>query len=229
MPPLSNQLTEATRAKKPLAGYGDRVVDSQAMAASERLVPDKTLRANLSMAAIHFAQKEALKHRRAGTSPGSGSNASHWYRELEKLPIAGRPFAAPQLKAFRVLYDSALRWHMHMNEESLVESEISVDKDGYAHDDEGNPKWFVGKQYAGETYKASNVPFGLPKAGKSKADNTKRIEAFVRLPERQLTGSFGQSILRQLKAGRSLTDPQNKAVRQMLYRARMRDEANLFR
>lgn len=223
------KLAEATRTKKPLAGYGDRMVDSQAVAASERLVPDKTLRANLSMAAIHFAQKQALKHKRAGTNPGSGSNASHWYRELERLPLGLKGLTAPQLKAFATLYDSALRWNMHMTEAVLVESEAYVDDEGYAHDDEGN-KWFVGKRYAGGTYKPSQLP--MPSGGgksRAKVDNTKRIEAFVRLPERQVAGSFGKSILSQLKDGRALSDKQKKVVRQMFYRARMRDEADLFR
>jgi len=103
-----------------------------------------------------------------------------------------------------------------------------VDDEGYAHDDEGN-KWFVGKRYAGGTYKPSQLPSPSTREAKPTTDNAERIAAFVGLPPRQVAGDFGQSILSQMKAGRALTEPQKKAVRQMFYRARMRDEADLFR
>lgn len=111
--------------------------------------------------------------------------------------------------------------------DAMTEAElIHVDADGYAHDDEGN-RWFVGKQFPEGQYRPRDVP--LPAAEPVTVDNTARIEAFVRLPQHQVTSSFGQSILRQLKYGRALTEPQKKAVRQMFYRARMRDDADLFR
>lgn len=112
-------------------------------------------------------------------------------------------------------------------EAALTESDIYVNDAGYARDDEGN-EWFVGRQYAGGTYKYSQLPD--PPAPKLRStDNTARIAAFKSLPERTLNGNFGRSILRHLQAGRSLSEPQRKAVRQMFYRARLRAEADLFR
>lgn len=111
----------------------------------------------------------------------------------------------------------------------LNESEVSVDDEGYATDDEGN-RWFVGKQYAGGTYRARDLPSGgTTRPAAPKADNSRRIEAFQKLPAHAREGSFGRSILQQLKDGRSLSEAQRKAVRQMFYKARLRDLADLFR
>lgn len=135
-------------------------------------------------------------------------------------------------------------------EQAISESEVYVDKDGYAHDDEGN-RWFVGNKRAPGTYRSGQVPMPskdrdqdrhgagkkrfrssvrTPLAGQeSSGDKSKRVEAFAKLPERQRSGEFAQSILSQIKAGRSLTAPQLKAVRQMFYRSRLRDLAGLFK
>ena len=123
-----------------------------------------------------------------------------------------------------------------------MSEEIYVDKDGYAHDDEGN-RWFVGKRYAGRmigTYRARDVPppADKPSTGKRRfrskvltplAGQDKRIEAFEKLPAHAREGSFGKSILSQLRAQRVLSPKQKKAVRQMFYRAKLRDLADLFR
>lgn len=42
--------------------------------------------------------------------------------------------------------------------------EVSVDDRGYAHDDEGN-SWYVGRQYAGETYLGPHLPPYLQDSG----------------------------------------------------------------
>ena len=114
---------------------------------------------------------------------------------------------------------------------ALVESEVFVDEDGYAHDDEGN-RWFVGKSVTPGTYRARDLPPPAAprgKPGQPQVDNTKRIEAFQKLPAHARDGSFGSSILQQLRAGKALSDAQRKAVRQMFYKARLRDLADLFR
>lgn len=111
---------------------------------------------------------------------------------------------------------------------ALAESEVYVDDEGYATDDEGN-RWFVGKRFAGGTHRPKDLPQPAERPKAPAADNAKRIEAFQKLPAVQRDGSFGQSILRQLRDGRALTEPQRKAVRQMFYRARLRDLADLFR
>lgn len=121
---------------------------------------------------------------------------------------------------------------------AIFESEVYVDENGYAHDDEGN-RWFVGKGFAPGDYRPREVP--LPSSPQRSrwerpepssrpiVDNSKRIAAFEKLPERQRTGTFGASILRQLQAGKALTEKQKSAVRQMFYRASLRDLADAFR
>jgi hypothetical protein len=46
-----------------------------------------------------------------------------------------------------------------VKEAMLAESEVYVDDEGMAHDDEGN-SWHVGTQYAGGTYRAGELPSG---------------------------------------------------------------------
>lgn len=129
---------------------------------------------------------------------------------------------------------------------ALSESEVYVDENGYARDDEGN-MWFVGKSFANGIYHPRSLP---PPPGpaqgrqsqsrpgtRPKTDNSKRIEAFQKLPAHAREGSFGRSTLQQLKDGRTLSDAQLKVIRQMFYKARnhegvsgsLRDLADLFR
>jgi len=117
--------------------------------------------------------------------------------------------------------------------------EVFVDNKGYAHDDEGN-SWFVGPQYAGYT----GHPRGLPSPGRQRPtyrprpapsapaslgpDAKKWLEILdALLAVRQ--DRFIQSIRDQVARGRGLSDAQLKAVRQNLYRNRMKDKADFFR
>jgi len=109
----------------------------------------------------------------------------------------------------------------------VLEHEKYVDDDGNAHDDEGNT-WHVGKRYAG----AFNREVPGPRVEREPSPRVESDPARVAALEKAVAargGDFLRSILSQVRDGRVLSDAQKKAVRQAFYRARMKDEADLFR
>ena len=117
----------------------------------------------------------------------------------------------------------------------LLASEVYVDEKGMAHDDEGNT-YYVGKQYGGETYGGTRTPWGnrVPSRSRSTTPsrgpvNKAQVDVLEALIAKKGSNSFISSILSQVKGGKALSDAQKKAVRQNLYRAGMRSEADLFR
>lgn len=106
--------------------------------------------------------------------------------------------------------------------QAIVEGEVHVDDEGYAHDDEGN-KWFAGKRFAGDTHRMRDVPMPPDSVA------SKRLDAMGKLPAHMRSSGFAASIMRQLKIGGTLTDKQRAAARRMFYQARLRDLAELFR
>jgi hypothetical protein len=120
----------------------------------------------------------------------------------------------------------------------LLASEVYVDDKGMAHDDEGN-SYYVGKQYGGETYGGTRTPWGRGRGrGRSPAPrrtpsrgpvDKAQVDALEALITKRGQNAFLSSILSQVKGGKTLSDKQKKAVRQNLYRASMRAQADLFR
>lgn len=113
----------------------------------------------------------------------------------------------------------------------LAEYEVHVDDDGYAYDDEGNRE-FVGRRFRGNYFgvkavKKSGMPETPPRREVPEAD-PRKVEVLTRALAAR-PNDFLSSILRQVREGRALTEPQKKAVRQNLYRLRMREDADLFR
>ena len=107
-----------------------------------------------------------------------------------------------------------------------------VDSKGYAHDDEGN-RWYVNKpegHYRPGTIPSSDVggarrpPIPPPRPSEDKAKLTVLDALLAKRPDR-----FVQSIRDQVAKGRALSEPQLKVVRQILYKNRMRSEADIFR
>lgn len=118
-------------------------------------------------------------------------------------------------------------------EKILLEYEVYVDEDGFAHNDEGESE-YVGKEFAGQTFGLHNMPRGVrhPRGGRPERPRTEVDQRKVDVLTRAISArenSFLSSILAQVRDGRVLTDAQKKVVRQNLYRLRMRDEADLFR
>lgn len=122
----------------------------------------------------------------------------------------------------------------------VLEYEVYVDEDGYAHDDEGNVE-FVGKEYGPQTYGLHDMPDGvkyprgeysrerLPKPSRPRIEvDQRKVEALQKAIAMR-SNEFLSSILSQVKDGRVLSDAQKKAVRQNFYRLRMKDDADLFR
>lgn len=115
--------------------------------------------------------------------------------------------------------------------EVLAESEIYVDENGWAHDDEGN-RWFVGKGRpgTGATYSASGYrkQFGggasSPAGGRQPLSPEQR-QAIATLVQRVPGNDFLMSISSQ--AARGLTAKQKAAIKKFMLRAGM-PEASLF-
>lgn len=125
----------------------------------------------------------------------------------------------------------------------LIEREVWVDDQGYAHDDEGN-RWYVGM--ASGTYSYREVPPPRddrpgrrpyrPKYNRArtpkKVKMSKEAEAQAKVLEDAIAkrkNKFLSSILSQVQAGRTLSDKQNLAVRRILHKLRMHDESKLFK
>lgn len=117
----------------------------------------------------------------------------------------------------------------------LVESEIYVDVNGWARDDEGN-SWYVGagRPGLGQTYSYSAyqrqfgpVPRDTTRAGRplKKKLSAEQVAALGRLAEMSPGNNFIASIRSQVKWG--LSEKQILAVRNMMKRLGM-PEANLF-
>lgn len=124
----------------------------------------------------------------------------------------------------------------------INESEVYVDENGYAHDDEGN-SWYVGKGGAGGVYKAST--FGRsrygggrssggagsyssqPKPPRASADAA-QVAAIQKLAAARPGSNFVMSIKTQVERGGNLSPKQKAVVVQMLQSAGMTAEAALF-
>ena len=117
-------------------------------------------------------------------------------------------------------------------EDHLTEWMITV-MDGIAMDDEGN-RWPVqgwnDGHYSGRQASAivSHAPREKPSRRKTGKVNKEQLEVMDALVKAR-PGSFIKSIRDQVARGVALSDKQKKAVRQNLYRARMKKEADLFR
>ena len=121
----------------------------------------------------------------------------------------------------------------------LLESEIWVDKDGYAHDDEGN-SWYVGSSKQG-LYNASNYPGPYPDDQKSsyKSDRgysqsseedsrfNDQLDALDKLYKK--TGHvYVDSVRDFLRRRGSLSHKQSSAIKKFLYNAEMKQFVQLF-
>jgi len=116
--------------------------------------------------------------------------------------------------------------------EALDESEVWVDVNGYAHDDEGNV-WRVGTQHSGHHGKSGSLGGGSrrPRStfrGSKPSQDMAKIAALAKALERR-HNNFLSSVSQQLTRGRTLSEKQKKIVREILHKLRMKDEAELFR
>lgn len=116
-------------------------------------------------------------------------------------------------------------------EKTVSEWEAYIDDDGYAHDDEGNVE-FVGKHHPSGTYGLHDFPRTRgeysPRPRPSVPVDEKKVDALNRAIGIR-NNEFLSSILSQVKSGRVLTDNQKKIVRQIFYKLRMKEDADLFR
>lgn len=127
-----------------------------------------------------------------------------------------------------------MKFNEWLEKRKLLEYEVYVDKDGYAHDDEGNRE-YVGRRYHGQYMGASSVKksgmFDDPKPRQEppRAEpDARQVEALKKAIMIR-PNEFLNSILSQVRQGRILSDAQKKAVRQNFYKLRMKEEADLFR
>jgi len=107
------------------------------------------------------------------------------------------------------------------HENRLVEYEQYVDEDGNVYDDEGNVERrgkSFGNRYGGQTYTGTRQPWRdsyRPSRTRSKKGNPKQ-EAALEDALKVKTNNFLQSILDQLKQGRTLSTKQKSIVRKIL-------------
>lgn len=114
-----------------------------------------------------------------------------------------------------------------LDDRRLLEYEVYVDDEGYAHNDEGEVE-FVGKQYAGQTFGLHDMPRGVRETRPRVEGDPKQVEALKKAIMIR-PNDFLNSILGQVQQGRTLSEAQKKAIRQNFYRLSMRGEADLFR
>jgi len=109
-----------------------------------------------------------------------------------------------------------------------------VDKNGYAHDDEGN-RWYVGLEEG--YYRPGSIPsedvggYSRPPVHHAPTvpAQSPQLKAFDALLAKRPNDTFLKSLRHQLASGRALSDPQKKALRRNFHQYRMETEAVLFR
>lgn len=111
----------------------------------------------------------------------------------------------------------------------FVESEVYVDPQGYAHDDEGNV-WKTGRGsgvYSGSEF---HPPDRTYRARRHVDFNTQlQLVALEKALKARPGDRFLTDIRRQLEKGHRLSDKQKQVVRQIFYKIRMKPEADYFR
>ena len=124
----------------------------------------------------------------------------------------------------------------------LVESEVYVDKKGYAHDDEGN-MWRAPTGARPGTYKGGAMggppsrrpqekwkerkptrSFGAQFSERQKVQLKAIDDALEKMPDNK----FLQSVRKQVYYGRFLSDKQKKVVRGILKKIGMKDKVKIF-
>lgn len=129
-----------------------------------------------------------------------------------------------------------MRFKQWLEKRKLLEYEVHVGGDGYAYDDEGNRE-YVGRRFRGNYSGTRAVrksgmfrePRPEPKPEMPRVEpNPNQVET-LRKALAVRPNDFLSSILSQVQQGRVLSDAQKKAVRQNLYKLRLKDEADFFR
>lgn len=114
----------------------------------------------------------------------------------------------------------------------VVESDVWVDVNGYAHDDEGNV-WRVGQHNAGHYGRRGSLPTGGARSTYNHGNNRSSVNADQTNAIAKALGkrhnNFLDSVGKQLVAGRTLSMKQKSIVVDILLKMGMASEADLFR